>query len=215
MKILAVSDEEVSWIHSSQLEERCSDVDVIIGCGDLPFGYLEYIVSRLNKPAFFVHGNHDPAPRQTGGDVQAAMPEGWVNLDLRRIRLGKLRLAGLNGCHRYKQSGSYQYTQSDQWLRTFWLAREMAPGFARTGRGCDIMVTHAPMRGIHDSTDLAHIGFDAFKWLAKTFKPRLWLHGHQHRTYNPLQVGETQFGTTRIVNVHPFKILELDDVWSV
>ncbi len=214
MKILAVSDEEVSWIHSPQLAERCADVDMLISCGDLPFDYLAYIVGTLNKPAYFVHGNHDPGPsREDESKIPA--PEGWVNLDLKRIRVGKLRLAGLNGCMRYKQNGHFQYTQNDQWLRAFWLAREMAPGFARTGHGSDIMVTHAPMRGIHDANDLAHIGFDAHKWLAKTFKPRLWLHGHQHRNYNPLQVGETQLGSTRIVNVHPYQILELEDGWNV
>jgi hypothetical protein len=36
----------------------------------------------------------------------------------------------------------------------------------------------------------------------------LWLHGHQHRNYNPLQAGETRFGETRIINVHPYRILE-------
>ncbi len=63
--------------------------------------------------------------------------------------------------------------------------------------------------------DLAHIGFEAFNWLAKTFKPRLWLHGHEHRNYNPLQVGETQLGNTRILNVHPYRIIDLEDGWNV
>lgn len=208
MKILAISDEIVPWIYGSQLEERCGDVDLIVSCGDLPYDYLEYIVARLNKPAYFVHGNHDSGPAR-GNETAKKDPEGWINLDVRRLRLGDLRIAGLEGCHRYKIEGSYQYSQNDQWLRTFWLGRQMAQGMARWGRGCDIMVSHSPMRGVHDATDTAHIGFDSFKWLAKAFKPRLWLHGHQHRNYNPLQAGETKVGDTLVINVHPFRLLEL------
>ena len=211
MKILAVSDDIVPWIHSAQLEERCADVDVIISCGDLPFDYMDFIVARLNKPAYFVHGNHDPSPER-GNETKKLNPDGWINLDVKRERQGNFRLTGLEGCHRYKNDGVHQYTQSEQWLRGFWLARQMAQGLPRWGRGTDIMVTHSPMRGIHDATDQAHQGFDAFNWLAKSFQPRLWLHGHQHRTYNPLQKGETQLGNTLVVNVHPYRILELEDV---
>lgn len=204
MKILAVSDEVVSWIHSTQLVERCHDVDLVLSCGDLPNDYLEYIATMLGKPCFYVHGNHDRADRRG--------PEGWVNLDLQRYRLGALRLAGLEGSPRYKPGAPFQYAPHDQWLRVFWLARKMAQGLARWGRGADIVISHAPLRGIHDGTDLAHVGFDAFNWLAKTFKPRLWLHGHQHRNYAPMQPRETQLGETLVVNVHPYRILDLPDL---
>ncbi|MCS6848628.1 MAG: metallophosphoesterase [Anaerolineae bacterium] len=204
MKILAVSDEIVSWIHSPQLAERCRDVDIVLSCGDLPNDYLEYIATMLGKPCFYVHGNHDRSDQRG--------PEGWINLDLQRYRLGTLRLAGLEGSPRYKPGAPFQYTQNDQWLRAFWLARKMAQGLARWGRGADIVISHAPLRGIHDGTDPAHIGFDAFNWLAQAFKPRLWLHGHQHRNYAPMQARETQLGETLVVNVHPYRILELPDL---
>lgn len=203
MKLLAVSDEVVAWIHSPQLAERCQDVDIVLSCGDLPNDYLEYIATMLGKPCFYVHGNHDREDRRG--------PEGWINLDLQRYRLGALRLAGLEGSPRYKPGAPFQYTQSDQWLRAFWLARKMAQGLARWGRGADIVISHAPLRGIHDGSDPAHIGFDAFNWLVKAFKPRLWLHGHQHRNYAPMQARETQLDQTLIVNVHPYRILELPD----
>lgn len=204
MRVLAVSDEVVPWIDSPQLAERCADVDLVVSCGDLPYDYLEYIACALNKPCYFVHGNHDARTNEG-----KANPEGWINLDLRRARQGKLRLAGLEGCHRYKPGAPFQYSQSDQWLRAFWLGRQMAQGLARVGRGADIMVTHAPLRGIHDDDDVAHHGFESFNWLAKAFKPRLWLHGHQHRNYKPRQAGETQLSETLIVNVHPYRILDL------
>ena len=42
--------------------------------------------------------------------------------------------------------------------------------------------------------DLAHTGFSAFNWVIDTYQPRLFLHGHQHRNYNPTQAGETVIG---------------------
>ncbi|MCS7088958.1 MAG: metallophosphoesterase family protein [Thermoflexales bacterium] len=204
-KILAVSDEVVPWLHSPQLITQCADVDLIVSCGDLPPDYLEYLVSTLNKPALYVHGNHD----ERLGHVEAELP-GWVNVDLRRVRVGTLHIAGLGGCLRYKPHASHQYTQAEQWLRAFWLAHSLARGLVQRGHGVDIMLSHAPLRGVHDGTDRAHIGFDAFVWLARTFKPRLWLHGHQHRAYDARQPAETYIGTTRVVNVHPYRILTLD-----
>lgn len=205
MKILALSDEVVPWVHSPRLLEVCADVDVVISCGDLPPDYLEFVISTLNKPGFYVHGNHDARYNGRADDLL-----GWVNLDLHLCRAGAARIAGLEGCLRYKPDAPYQYTQGEQWLRAFWLAQKLSTGLVRFKRGLDIMISHAPLRGIHDGQDHAHTGFDAFVWLAKTFKPRLWLHGHQHRNYNPQQPTETWFGQTRVVNVHPYRILTLD-----
>jgi len=201
VKLLAVSDEVVPWIHSAQLVERCGDVDIILGCGDLPSEYLEYITTMLGKPCFYVRGNHDQA--------QGHRPEGCVNLDLRARRWGKLQLAGLEGGPLYKPGAPLQYSQNDQWLRAIWLACKVFPRRACRRRRVDIVISHAPLYGIHDGSDPAHIGFAAFNWLARLLKPRLWLHGHQHRSYAPLQPRETRLGETLIVNVHPYRILEL------
>jgi Icc-related predicted phosphoesterase len=201
MKLLAVSDEVVPWIHSAQIVERCRDVDIVVGCGDLPNDYLEFIATMLGKPCFFVHGNHD--------QVCAHRPGGCINLDLRTQRWGKLRLAGLEGSPRYKPGAPFQYTPTDQWLRAIRLAYKLLPGRLRRGRGADIILSHAPLKGIHDGSDLAHVGFAAFNWLARLAKPRLWLHGHQHRSYSPMQPRETRLGETLVINVHPYRILEL------
>ena len=39
---------------------REMEVDLIISCGDLPFEYLEFVMGAVNKPLYFVPGNHDP-----------------------------------------------------------------------------------------------------------------------------------------------------------
>jgi len=42
--------------------DRFGDVELVLSCGDLPYYYLEYIVSMLNVPLLYVHGNHDAPP---------------------------------------------------------------------------------------------------------------------------------------------------------
>jgi predicted phosphodiesterase len=59
-KVLAVSDQVVERIYSLAANGHFQDVSLILGCGDLPYTYLEYLVSMLNAPLYYVPGNHDP-----------------------------------------------------------------------------------------------------------------------------------------------------------
>lgn len=208
MKLLAVSDEVVDWIYSPMLAQRCSDVGAVVSCGDLPIYYLEFIASALNVRCYYVRGNHDLHQISDGGVIKTE-PQGWQNLDMNRIRFQHITLAGLEGCVRYKPVVPAQYTQQEQWWRARWLARLMVLDRIRTGHGADIFVTHAPAYGIHDGPDHAHTGFEAYNWLITRFKPRFLLHGHQHRSYAPLQSGDTFINGTHVVNVHPWRIIEV------
>jgi len=207
VKILAVSDEPVHWIYSPQLLDRCSDVDLVVSCGDLPFSYLEYIASTLNRPCFYVRGNHDHREISDHGPVRTHT-EGWIDLDthVSRTHVSRSRavaLAGLEGCLRYRPHAEAQYSQHDQWMRAF----VMAPGMLL--RRPDIFVSHAPPFGIHNGPDHAHTGFHAHNWVIRRFRPRLFLHGHQHRSYDHRIPADTRVGDTLVVNVHPYRILEL------
>lgn len=206
MKILAVSDEVVDWIYSAALRDRCADVDLVLGCGDLPIYYLEFVASSLDVPCAYVRGNHDTYEVGAGGAIKSA-PAGWMNLDMRRSEFGRLRVAGLEGCLRYKPDAPYQYTQNHQRLRAYWLASQLAiPQLI--GATLDVMLSHAPPYGIHDGPDHPHTGFRAFNWMMEVFKPRFWLHGHRHRSYAPREAVETVVGNTRVLNVHPYRIFE-------
>lgn len=46
MKILAVSDRVLDKLYSSQVSQSFPDIDLLIGCGDLPFYYLDFLTSR-------------------------------------------------------------------------------------------------------------------------------------------------------------------------
>ena len=77
----------------------------------------------------------------------------------------------------------------------------------RYGRALDILVTHAPPRGIHDSDDRAHTGFDAFLPLMRRFRPRYLLHGHSH-VYRADVVTRTQYQDTTVLNVYPYRVID-------
>lgn len=208
MKLLAISDEVVPWIYSAGLIQRFADVDMVVSCGDLPLHYLEFIASSLNAPYLYVKGNHDLYEIHEDGN-HPYDPQGWLDLNLHRVSIHGLILAGLGGCLRYKPHAPMQYTQSEQWVRAIWLARTMLPRYIAGDRAVDVLVTHAPPYGIHDGPDQAHLGFHAYNWLIKVFKPRLLLHGHQHSNYAPLRPVETVIDGTRILNVHPYRVIEL------
>ena len=188
--------------------------DVVLSCGDLPFDYLEYIVSRVNVPLLYVPGNHDPELR-AGDDTFTPLqaeppspgPQGCLNVDGRIVEEAGLRIAGLGGSIRYRP-GPNQYTQGQmRWraLRIEMLAR-LRRGH-REGR-LDVLLTHAPPDGFSGKEDdLAHRGFSAFNRLIKNLTPKLHFHGHVHPYGVPQPVH--RLGVTQIVNAVPHRLIEI------
>lgn len=206
MKILAVSDQVVDRVYQLVPEGHFADVEMILGCGDLPYDYLEYIVSILNVPLFYVPGNHDPAyePRFAG-----ARAEGGTNLDLKTTRCMELLLAGFGGSVRYRPDGVNQYTQLQAFLRAVLLVPALVWNHLRYGRALDILITHSPPYGIHDEEGQAHRGLKAINWLVHWARPRWHLHGHMHFVRRNLAAQTTKLGRTSITNVHPYKVIEI------
>jgi Icc-related predicted phosphoesterase len=210
MKILALSDQVVEQIYSPRVTDLFGDVKLVIGCGDLPEYYLEYVVSMLNVPLFQVPGNHDLPPSAAHWDNsrQAALPQDCGRLDGRTVREQGLLLAGLGGSIRYRPDGEYQYTQAEMGRRVLRLAPRLWFNRFRYGRPLDILVTHSPPKGIHDGTDPAHVGFLAFNRLMVWFRPRYLLHGHSH-VWRRDTVVTTRVGSTTVLNVCPFRVIEI------
>jgi uncharacterized protein len=206
MRILALSDQVVDRIYPLVSTGHFSGVELILGCGDLPYNYLEYIVSMLNVPLFYVPGNHDPAynPRYS-----ASRAEGGTNLDLQRGGFRSLLLAGFGGCNRYRPDGVNQYSQADAIARAAWMLPGLLWNKLRYGRALDILVTHSPAYGIHDEEEQAHRGLKAINWLLAFARPRYHLHGHTHFFRNNLEPSVTQLGPTTVINVFPYKLIEL------
>lgn len=204
MKILAVSDQVVERIYTLSSSGHFQDVELILGCGDLPYEYLEYLVTMLNAPLFYVPGNHDPKFDVKFADSSA---QGGSNLDLKTARHKKFLIGGLGGCIRYRPDGINQYTQSEAYARAFTLMPKLLLNRIQYGRALDILISHSPPFGIHDDTDPAHQGLKALNWLIRIAQPRYHFHGHTHFFKNNVANAETTVGITKIINVYPYKTI--------
>lgn len=209
MRALVISDEVEPILYSGAIEQRVGDVDLIISCGDLPYYYIEYIVSMLNRPSYFVYGNHGREVEYQGEKwSQKQAPHGADNLHLQAVNARGLLLAGLEGSIRYNNAPKFQYTDTEMWLNVWQLVPKLLVNKIRYGRWLDVLVTHSPPRGIHDQEDRAHRGFKCFLTFMRWFKPRYLLHGHIHLIRRDV-VTRTRYCETEVVNVFPYKILDL------
>lgn len=207
MKILFVSDKVVDFLYSPVITKKMKDIDLIISCGDLPSSYLEYIVTMLNKPLFYVFGNHHKEKIFKEGGLQANIPQGCINLDNRIVSYRGLLIGGLEGSYRYSR-GKYQYTDFDMCLKILRLKPKLYLNKAFKKRYLDILVTHAPPYGIHDSPDLCHRGFKCFNSFIQKYEPRYLVHGHVH-LYGIDQNWLTEVNRTKVINAYGFRIIEI------
>ena len=207
MRLLAIADEVADALYGDTLKELRPDV--IVSCGDLPFDYLENLVSRTDVPLLYVPGNHDPELKLGDSTFEGLSPNfdgigppGCVNVDARIEKAAGLWFAGLGGSVNYND-GPNQYTQNEmRWRawRLYWRARVRR-------RRVDVLVTHGAPAGLGDADDPAHAGFEAFKTLAARLRPRMLIHGHV-RHYGP-KSDDLRLGGTVIVNPIPYRLIEL------
>jgi uncharacterized protein len=212
LKILAVSDMVDDRLYSAKVAERFADIEMILGCGDLPYDYLEFLVTALNVPLLYVPGNHDPVYDER---IPAANAQGCDCMDGKVKAVKGLNIAGAGGSIRYRPGGPNQYTQSQMVSRLSTFTPRLLWYLQRHGRILDIFIAHSPPKGIHDDDDRAHIGFTAFKGLIQTFKPRYFLHGHTMAYKNNLVPPITQVGDTIVINVYPYRIIEIHHERSI
>jgi uncharacterized protein len=209
MRVLAISDKVEPILYSGAICQRVGDVDLILSCGDLPFYYIEYIVSMLNKPCYYVFGNHGREIEYQGGDWRKKYaPMGAENLHQRTACEGSLLLAGLEGSIRYNEAPRFQYTDNEMMRKVMGMAPKLMRNRVRYGRYLDVLVAHSPPFGIHDQPDRAHRGFRSFLTFMRWYKPRYLLHGHIH-LYRQNVTTRTWYDQTEVINVYPFQILDL------
>ncbi len=200
MKILCVSDLVTSQLeNAAHLRRRYHDIDLVVSCGDMPSAYLDFITSVLSVPLFYVRGNHDT--------MYDERPPGGDDLHRRIITHKGITFVGLEGSMRYNNA-PIQYSENDMsWeVNRLLIPLKMS---AAQGRKVDVFVTHSPPRGIHDLPDKPHTGFKSFIRFIDWFHPRYLLHGHVHNYDNRAET-ETQYRETCVINVYPFKVLEIE-----
>ena len=209
IRILAVSDRVENSIYNLGVRERFGDVDLVLGCGDLPYDYLEFVVTMLGVPVFYVHGNHDRSRilREDGWHEREG-PGGCISLEGRVVLRQGLLIAGLGGSRRYRPDGKFQYTEREMALRLLRLGPRLWWNRRRYGRPVDVLVTHAPPRGVHDAEDLCHTGFTTFRKFIQRYQPRYLVHGHVHPT--GLEPRVSQVGSTTVVNAFGYRVITIE-----
>ena len=196
MKILAVSDEECPALWDYYVPGRLKEYDLIISCGDLKADYLSFLVTMARCPVLYVHGNHDIR-------YSLEPPEGCDCIDGQVITYNGVRILGLGGCVWY-HPGDHQYTEKEmrRRVRKLWFQ-------IRKAGGVDIIVTHAPPRGVGDANDNAHRGFEIFLEMMDKYKPKYLLHGHVHMNYNLDNVREREYNGTKVINAYERYVLDI------
>lgn len=224
MKILAVSDKEspslMQWIERSS--DDLKPIDLIVSCGDLSASYLEFLSSSLGKEVVCVRGNHDPkkgwragAPSESRTFLEIPVyedhSEGVQDIHGKLFIFKDWILMGFEGSLWYNGEGPQHHEE------------EMAKIVRLTEmkyllqRGLDwlkgikrklIVISHAPVSGIHDGSDLCHRGFKCFHHLIEALDPVLWLHGHtayESLVQNQVSVSER----TTLLNAYEYRFIVL------
>lgn len=216
VRVLAVSDEVDDALAADPSAVR--GVQLVLACGDLPFEYLGSLMNALDVPLVFVPGNHDPdvsgyrlsrvgLPLRAGLPARPPWPDGAVNADGRIVDVAGLRLAGLGGCRRYS-GGPNQYTDRQQARRARVLRSRAWWRRQRDGRGVDVLLAHAPPRGVGDGDDPPHRGFSALHGLVAALQPAALLHGHVHPYGAPVR--RARLGRTAVCNVTGWHMLGIE-----
>ncbi|MEE1263217.1 metallophosphoesterase family protein [Ruminococcus sp.] len=196
MRILAVSDIESKSLYDFFSPEKVEGVELIIGCGDLREEYLEFLVTMMNVPLLYIHGNHD--------DHFKREPEGCVCIDDKFYEYKGIRFVGLGGSFRYRD-GKYMYTEGEMKRRIFKLMPKLL-----FHKGFDVLVTHCPARHLNDFDTITHRGFDCFNRLLEKYKPKLFMHGHIHRNYGARIPQKSDHNGTLVINASDYCIFDID-----
>jgi hypothetical protein len=226
MKILAVSDAPSKMLEAQFDAAYWRDVgiELILSCGDLSTEYLNYLGDAFRVPLFYVRGNHD-ATWET--------PPCGDNIDGKIVKMDGKRILGLEGSATYN-GGDAQYSERRMALRIallkprLWLggpldvvATHSAPRFcpnayrlctkpAGVGMRCPYLIddaTGAP-RVCVDASDYPHRGFECFREFILEHKPRIFIHGHRHRTFG-IGKRELRIGETRVIDTYGHVVLDI------
>ena len=198
MHLLLLADREEPYLWDYYQPGRLKDYDLILSAGDLNYNYLEFIVTMANTPLLYVHGNHD-----TG--YVSRPPEGCDCVDGTVTVCKGLRILGLGGCMRYNDK-PFQYTEKEMARRLRPLRRRI-----KTLGGVDLILAHAPPLGLGDGEDLCHRGFACFLELIDEYRPKYFIHGHQHLNYRSASCRILQRGETTVINACGRYDLRIDE----
>ncbi len=198
MKIMVIADVESKAMWDFYTPGMLDDIDLILSAGDLDSSYLSFLVTMAKAPVLYVHGNHDK-------NYDIKPPEGCICIEDTVYEYEGVRILGLGGSQRYSH-GPHQYTDPQMRSRVRRLKFKL---FRK--KGFDILLTHAPAKGIGDSDDLPHRGFVSFRDLILKYKPKYHIYGHVHKDYTSKFLRTLSFDQTTIINAYERYIIDYDN----
>ena len=163
-------------------------MDLILSSGDLPPSYLSFLTCFTSAPVIYVHGNHDDI-------YEKKPPEGCLCADGKILLIGGVRILGLGGSFRYRPDCVNMYTEPEMQSRILNLRRKL-----RATGGFDILLTHAPIRGVGDEDHPSHRGFECFGPLLDRYRPAVMVHGHMHQAYTAFFQRERTYNGVPVIN---------------
>ena len=232
MKILCLSDYVDPLIYNQNIRETFGDVDLVLCAGDLPLDYVDFVVTMLNKPTYFIFGNHNlndfsyyhkslhtsqenlhndfrGEPFGHGGTYagfKVFRDSSFTITDPVSGKTSPLLIAGVSGSLEYNK-GLNQYTELQMKRHLIRMIPSLIINKIKYGRYLDILLTHASPRHIHDKEDPCHKGFECFNWFIKKFRPAYLIHGHIH-LYDMREKRVTVSEDTTVVNAYAHWIIE-------
>lgn len=197
MRVLAIADEPYKRLWEQLDKSLLEGVDLILSAGDLPASYLSFLTCFTHAPILYVHGNHDTRYRKTP-------PEGCIDCEDKILCYNGIRVMGLGGSMRYKPGECmYSEREMERRIRRMWFRLH------RT-KGVDILLTHAPIRGIGDGDDLCHMGFECFKPFLDKYAPGFMVHGHVHQSYVHDFKHEQSYKDTKVLNASGYVFFDIE-----
>ena len=157
MKVLTVSDTVVKELVDPTLSSPVTNIELILGGGDLPPEYLQELRNRYNVPLFYILGNHDIRHEMS--------PPGCTEITGRIVTINGITIVGFSGS-RWYNGNKNQYTEREMrtQIRKLWFSLWRL-------RHVDIILTHAPPRYIHDEEDRCHKGFKCYRQFITKYNP--------------------------------------------
>ena len=230
MLLLCVSDTESGILKSLIKHEPHlikGTVDLIVSCGDLRLEYIDTLACAFGCDYVYVNGNHDMKEKDRHADEHKPFPFGILkqvssgrakdskDIDERCLQPGPdWLICGLEGSRWYNGRSGKQYREEEMLKKIKRLNKTIVDIRKKSSFRDVIVVSHAPVAGIHDQPDACHRGFEAFKHFIEGVNPRLWLHGHVH-LHNVMDVQKTVTGQTTIVNCYEYKFIKLEPDGSI
>jgi len=195
MQVLIIADIHGSLDSLKRILKNNEHVDLVLVCGDITHYNSPHITTMLEpfdlEKTLFVPGNCDTI------EVMDVLNEHGVNIHGKTVDINGIRIRGIGGSNPTPFDTPLEYSEEELKEILF------------KDKEVDVLVSHAPPKGILDKVGVSHVGSVAIREYIEEVQPRFVFCGHIHE-----QEGEETLNNSRIINPGPvtqgkFRIVEL------